>query len=270
MLYHRAVLFLLLVLLQAIPRLDSYSCGAEGDGEGGGGVERGVSRLDSNDAAGGCGGEDCGQSQRSPVAGGDPKTKASNIAQKAAQEARAASDAQMAAAEAAAMQVKAELAERAAQSARAAEAALAGKQQIVEQLQQEMCEADAVVTEITASLQNTQANAHAATQAAQEAQSQLCQLKRLVAAATANLANIENVASGAQQELAEKTQLLEAAKNRLEGLGRQMGDAKQDFERTKSAAYKAACAAVEAKQKASRARRRRKRDRHWLRKPTKS
>jgi len=169
---YRTALFLLPILLQAIPRLDSYSCGGEG-GEGTEGIfKQRISSLYYHDAeAGGCGGEggDCGAQSRSPlggggVGGGDPKTKASNIAQKAAQEARAASDAQMAAAEAAAMQVKSELAERAAQSARAAEAALAGKQQIVEQLQQEMCEADAVVTEITASLQATQANSHAATQ----------------------------------------------------------------------------------------------------------
>lgn len=240
------LLFLLLILLQAIPRLDSYSYGEPS--------VKGISSLDIHDAEG-CGKSDGCSQQRKPMGSRDPKTKASNIAQKAAQEARAASDAQMSAAEAAAMQVKTELAERAAQSARVAEAALAGKEQIVEQLQQEMCEADAVVTEITASLQNTQANSHAATQAAQEAQCQLTQMKRLVAVATANLANIENVASGTQQELAEKTQLLEAAKNRLESLNRQLTDAKQDFKKTKNAAYKAACAAVEAKQKASRARR---------------
>ncbi|XP_034116273.1 uncharacterized protein LOC117575924 [Drosophila albomicans] len=251
--FYRTVLLLFIILLQTISSLDSYSCG---ELSGGDIAKQHISSLyyrDGNESpeegGGGC------ASVKNPIANGDPKTKASNIAQKAAQEARAASDAQMAAAEAAAMQVKSELAERAAQSARAAEAALAGKQQIVEQLQQELCEADAVVSEITASLQNSQANAHMATEAAQEAQNQLNQLKRFVAAATANLVNIENVASGAQQELAEKTQLLEAAKNRLDGLNRQINDAKQDFEKTKNAAYKAACAAVEAKQKAQRNRR---------------
>ncbi|EDV91635.1 uncharacterized protein CG45076 [Drosophila grimshawi] len=186
----------------------------------------------------------------------DPKVKASNIAQKAAQEAKAANDAQMAAAEAAASQVKIQLAEKALQSAKAAEAALAGKQQIMDQLQAEHREADAVVQDVSNSLQSTQANAAAANDAAVEARSQLDKLKQLMQASTSSLANIENVANGAQQELAEKTQLLEAAKNRVETLGHQLAAAKDDFEKTKRAAYKAACAAVEAKQKAQRNRRR--------------
>ncbi|XP_017046985.1 uncharacterized protein CG45076-like [Drosophila ficusphila] len=250
-------LLITLLLLHVFPRLESFHyrsaqpnakhClsslygDASADGVGNGG-----------DSAG-C--KEAAKQKTCPLARGDPKAKASSIAQKAAQEAKAASDSQMAAAEAAASQVKSELAAKAAQSARAAEAALAGKQQIMEQLQQEMTEADAVVSEVTSSLQNTQANANAAAAAAHEAQNQLSMLKNLVMAATANLANIENVASGAQQELAEKTQLLEAAKHRVDNLGRQMSDAKSDFENTKQAAYKAACAAVEAKQKAQRARR---------------
>lgn len=189
------------------------------------------------------------------VGTGDPKSKASNIAQKAAQEAKAANDAQMAAAEAAASQVKCELAERAMQSARAAEAALAGKQQIVEQLETENAEAAAVVQDVTNSLANTQANAAAANDAASEARNQLDRLKAIVKTSTANLCKIENVATGAQQELAEKTQLLEAAQNRVTSLCRQLESAKMDFEKTKKAAYKAACAAVEAKQKAQRNRR---------------
>ncbi|KAH8343927.1 hypothetical protein KR084_001995 [Drosophila pseudotakahashii] len=257
-------LLIVLLLLHACPRLESFhyrpaqpnakhclsslygDASVDGSETGGGGS--GCSEQTSKKAS--CSGTGGGVLGR-----GDPKAKASNIAQKAALEAKAASDSQMAAAEAAASQVKSELAAKAAQSARAAEAALAGKQQIVEQLQQEMTEADAVVSEVTSSLQNTQANANAAASAAHEAQTQLNQLKSLVMAATANMANIENVASGAQQELAEKTQLLEAAKHRVENLGRQMTDAKSDFEKTKQAAYKAACAAVEAKQKAQRSRR---------------
>jgi len=261
-------LLIVLLLLHTCPRLESfhyrpaqpnakhclsslYGDASVDGGDGGGGGSGGCTDTSNNKKVGcGAGGTGGGVLGR-----GDPKAKASNIAQKAALEAKAASDSQMAAAEAAASQVKSELAAKAAQSARAAEAALAGKQQIVEQLQQEMTEADAVVSEVTSSLQNTQANANAAAAAAHEAQTQLNQLKSLVMAATANMANIENVASGAQQELAEKTQLLEAAKHRVENLGRQMTDAKSDFEKTKQAAYKAACAAVEAKQKAQRSRR---------------
>ncbi|XP_017845551.1 uncharacterized protein CG45076-like isoform X2 [Drosophila busckii] len=186
---------------------------------------------------------------------GDPKAKAASIAVKAAQEAKAASDAQNAAAEAAASQVKTELADKAMQSARAAEAALAGKQQIVEQLCHEQHEAESVVQEVSSSLQNTQTNAELAQTAAGEAKVQVGFLVRLIEAAKQNLGNIENVAVGAQQELTEKGQLLEAAKNRVETINQQLISAKQDFERTKQAAYKAACAAVEAKQKAQKNRR---------------
>ncbi|KAH8417624.1 hypothetical protein KR222_002863 [Zaprionus bogoriensis] len=200
--------------------------------------------------------ESCGDGKTekcsASISNTDPKAKASNIAQKAALEAKAANDAQMAAADAAASQVKSELADKALQSARAAEAALAGKQQIVEQLDAEHREAQAVVQEVTTSLQNTQGNAAAASDAATEAKSQVVRLKRLVQDAVTNLANIENVSNGAQQELAEKTQLLEAAKNRVKNLSNQLAVAKIDFEKTKKAAYKAACAAVEAKQKAQR------------------
>lgn len=48
------------------------------------------------------------------------------------------------------------------QAAKAAEAALAGKQSIVEQLEQEVREAEAVVQEEGASLQQAQANVNAA------------------------------------------------------------------------------------------------------------
>lgn len=50
------------------------------------------------------------------------------------------------------------------QAAKAAEAALAGKQSIVEQLEQEVREAEAVVQEEGASLQQAQANVNAAMQ----------------------------------------------------------------------------------------------------------
>lgn len=161
----------------------------------------------------------------------------------------------MTAADAAATQVKLELAEKAFQSARAAEAALAGKQQIFEQLQLENREAESVVQEVGSSLHNTQANAIAASDAIVEARSQLETLKKLVRAFTKNLESMENISTGAQQELAEKTQLLEAAKNRQQTLVSQLLKAKNDYEDTKKAAYKATCAAVDAKQKAQRSRR---------------
>ncbi|EDW24622.1 GL23291 [Drosophila persimilis] len=135
---------------------------------------------------------------------GDPKSKASNIAQKAAQEAKAANEAQGSAAEAASLKIKSELADKAVQSARAAEAALAGKQQILEQLEVEQREAEAVVNEVTNSLQSTNANAAVANTAAVEAQKQVADLKTMLEAASANLNSIEAVSNGAQREMEEK------------------------------------------------------------------
>lgn len=65
--------------------------------------------------------------------------------------------------------------------------------------------------------------------------------------AQANVGNSEQAAQGAQQELSEKTQLLEAAKNRVEQLLRQLSSARADLANTKQAAYKASAAAHEAK-----------------------
>nr|AAL89837.1 AT04690p [Drosophila melanogaster] len=188
----------------------------------------------------------CGLSQK------NAKSKASSIAIKAAQDAKAANDAQMAAGEAASLQVKQDLAEKAVQAARAAEAALAGKQQIMEQLELEEKEAVAVVDEVKNSLHSTQVNAESAMLAFSEAKIQLDQLKVLLAEATAQMTNIETFANGAQLEMDEKGQLLEAANRRVESISRQVVAARQDYDKTKKAAYKAACAAVEAKQKAQR------------------
>lgn len=68
-----------------------------------------------------------------------------------------------------------------------------------------------------------------------------------VQTAQANVGNSEQAAQGAQQSLAEKTQLMEAAKNRVEQLLRQLSAARSDFANTKQAAYKASSAAHEAK-----------------------
>lgn len=85
-----------------------------------------------------CIGDECGAGTGSGTSAGTPdqllpgrssnssKQKASSIAQKAAQEAKAASDAQAVAGQQAAHQVKSQLAEKALQAAKAAEAALAG------------------------------------------------------------------------------------------------------------------------------------------------
>ncbi|KAH8416268.1 hypothetical protein KR222_002043, partial [Zaprionus bogoriensis] len=181
---------------------------------------------------------------------GDPKQKSSNIAIKAAQDAKAANEAQQAAGQLAAQHIKQELAEKAFQSAKAAEAALTGKQMVVQQLELEMQEAHAVVEEESSSLQSTEQNMNAAVEAARAATLQFETLSELHKVAKDNLAIIQAVAMGSQQEMNGKVQLLEAAKNRLATLEKQLAAARDDYEKTKTAAYRAACAAVEAKQKA--------------------
>lgn len=78
--------------------------------------------------------------------GKEPGGQASLIAQKAAQEAKAAEDAQQQAGQQAAKQVKQQLAEKAMEAAKAAEAALSGKEALVSQIQEELKEAEIVVS----------------------------------------------------------------------------------------------------------------------------
>ncbi|XP_017052865.1 treponemal membrane protein B isoform X1 [Drosophila ficusphila] len=186
---------------------------------------------------------------------GNSKQTATNIAQKAAQEAKQASDTQAPAALAAARQVKQQLAEKAIAAAKAAEAALAGKQQLLEQLQDEVHEAEIIVQEESNSLVSSQTHLKAAVATAKQAQSLLQSLQNLVKIAKEAVLSAEASASGAQSELHEKSQLVESARQRAEMLAQQMHSAKQDYANTKKAAYRAICAASEARQKAGRDRR---------------
>ncbi|EDW98698.1 uncharacterized protein LOC6538462 [Drosophila yakuba] len=186
---------------------------------------------------------------------GSSKQTATNIAQKAAQEAKKASDTQAPAALAAARQVKHQLAEKAIAAAKAAEAALAGKQQIMEQLQDEVHEAEIIVQEETYSLVGSQSNVNAAVATAKQCQTLLKSLRGSVKVAEDAVSNAEAAASGAQQELCEKNQLVETARQRAEMLMQQLRSAKLDYTNTKKAAYRACCAASEARNKAVRDRR---------------
>jgi Protein of unknown function (DUF745) len=173
--------------------------------------------------------------------------RTSNIALKAAQEAKAAEDAQETAGKEASKQAKFQLAEKAIQAAKAAQAALSAKQAIVEELERELRESEVVVQDLSSSIQQSEANTNAALRAAQQAATQLKMMTEAVQTAQANLGNSEQAAQGAQQELSEKTQLLEAAKNRVEALLRELKTARADYSNTKQAAYKAASAAKSAK-----------------------
>ncbi|KAH8385170.1 hypothetical protein KR200_005958, partial [Drosophila serrata] len=191
----------------------------------------------------------------SSVGTGDPKKIAYGIAQKAALDAKAASDAQIGAAEAASQQVKAELAYKAEQSAKAAEAALAGKQQILDQMRLELADAEAALGIITAAMPKFGENAEMLKAVSIKSEKQVAYMKKIVEIANAHLDNDKKVAKGAQQEVVEKTALMTAAKQRADIIHNRLAEATKDLDATKTAAYKASCAAVEAKQKAQRSRR---------------
>jgi flagellar biosynthesis chaperone FliJ len=82
----------------------------------------------------------------------------------------------------------------------------------------------------------------------QQAQAQLKMLTELIQTAQSTVGFAEQAAQGSQQELNEKTQLLEAAKNRVEKLLRELKAARVDYGNTKKQTYKASMAAKEARQ----------------------
>lgn len=181
----------------------------------------------------------------------NPKSKSTEIAQKAAQDARMASDSQAEAADAASAEVKISLAQKAIQAARSAEAALAGKEEIVVQLEKEQCEAEAVINEVASSLQSTRVNAASAMSAADFAQQEIDGLKSLVGKSLKNLYKIQSVSCGLQTEVTEKINLLGTVSERFESLCQQLAAARKDVIKTKNNAYQAACAAIEATHRAN-------------------
>ncbi|EDV94924.1 tropomyosin alpha-3 chain [Drosophila grimshawi] len=175
---------------------------------------------------------------------------ATNIAQKAATEAEQAYGTQQAAAAEVARMVKKQLADRAYAAAKAAEAALSGKQQNVEQLEQEISEAEAALQQQAESITGTQDNLNIASMTVKDAQQLSQSLKKAINLAQENLAHAKAVAAGAQHELESKSQLLEQSQCRIDGLKKRLCEARREMQNIKKSAYKAVCAAAEACKKA--------------------
>jgi hypothetical protein len=112
-----------------------------------------------NCKSGGSNGQDRAFGSMDSVSRNSKKT--SNIALKAAQEAKAAEDAQETAGKEASKQAKFQLAEKAIQAAKAAQAALSAKQSINEELERELRESEVVVQDLSSSIQQSEANANA-------------------------------------------------------------------------------------------------------------
>lgn len=116
---------------------------------------------------------------------------------------------------------------------KAIEAALTAEQAIFAELQHGLRESKKAATQTSRSLKRMQMLLCV---------QQLRTLTEAVQTAQSNLKNSEQAAQGAQQELGEKTQLLAAAKNRVEQLLRELKAARVDYANTKQAAYKASAA----------------------------
>lgn len=219
--------------------------------------------VDGDQGGGDIGGEEegCGESIQCRQPEVDSKQTATNIAQHAAQEAVHAYGTQQCAADEVAHQVKQQLADKALIAAKAAEAALGGKQQMVEQLESELCESEAALQQEKASMANTQAHAQAVCKTAQHAQHLLSALQAIIQIAEENLRISREAVNGAQHELAEKASLIEAAQRRVDSLIKLLNQARSELDCIKKATYKAICAAAEARQKANKDRRQSKQKR---------
>ncbi|XP_052849667.1 uncharacterized protein LOC128260572 [Drosophila gunungcola] len=177
--------------------------------------------------------------------------KATHIAQKAADVARAANNAQAEAAQNASRKVKMKLAKKAKAASSAADAVLEGKQNIVDHYESEMQDAEEVVKRVANSLESSEADAGCACAAVKAAEAQAASFGVLVNSTRGTLADIEQLIEQAHKDLDEKVQMLAAAKARGERLARQVAQAKVEYELVRESACRAANDATEAKQKAA-------------------
>lgn len=177
------------------------------------------------------------------------KTLCTGLAAQAAQEAKQASDEMASAVKIASDRIKLEYADKAASAARAAEAVLASKQQMLQQLEMEVREGEAVVQEEAAELCAAESHSALTTKTYQQAKEALNLLMNSIKMTRANLENSDMVAAACNQFVADKSSLMNAAQKRVQLLLHQLAEARADYAKTKKAANKAECAANEAKQR---------------------
>ncbi|KAH8382965.1 hypothetical protein KR009_006021, partial [Drosophila setifemur] len=175
--------------------------------------------------------------------------KASQMASKAACEAKAAKDAQPCAAEAAGHRVKNMLADKAAQAAKAAEAVLAGKKQLLQELSKNLCETQRVIHEVQRAISASSCAVKAETRIRDSVRRNMGCLKAVFGRMSKNLDNIRRTEANAQKEVGEKRSLLDAAKRRVDELHKCVQHAQVDLEKNRENAKKANCSAEEAKQR---------------------
>ncbi|XP_016978826.1 uncharacterized protein LOC108044346 [Drosophila rhopaloa] len=199
-------------------------------------------------------GESRNSPEKKPLRGlGNAKQRASGIAMQAANEAKKANEDMATAVKAAADKIKNEYADKATAAAKAAEAVLAGKGQLLEQLEAEVREGEMVVQEENQELTTAETNAQLAMKVHHLGQQELKVLTMGLKMAKENREISDQVYAVWQQSLADKSALLEAAQRRVGVLMRQLSEARIDYEKTKKASNNAARAAQEAKQRIAQA-----------------
>ncbi|XP_022210449.2 uncharacterized protein LOC111066278 [Drosophila obscura] len=171
------------------------------------------------------------------------------IAQKAAQMAKAANEAQTGAAEDAAKLVRMQLAETAMQAARAVNAVLEGKEAIVENYQRELHDAEDMVIQVSASLESSEANAQSASAASTFAETLKGRLEGILEQTVASLVDIDALDEQVNADLQEKTEMLARTEELAQRLEQQLATARQEYDKVKEAARQAANAAEQARQK---------------------
>ncbi|KAJ9584233.1 hypothetical protein L9F63_021438, partial [Diploptera punctata] len=196
-----------------------------------------------------------GNCQNNAKPGKAKNTNVINFAQKAAQEAKAASEAQEIAGEEAAHQVKMLLAEKAEEAVDAAEAALSGEEVIVDELEEEISELEQELKYEIGELQNAEQLLQTAIQAKEDAAKLVKTLTSAVKLAQKHLADARHAVEEAQQITSEKQQCVESDKQHIEQLKNQCASAHADLQKTKEAEVKAIQAAKSAHDNAERNRR---------------
>ncbi|KAH8387994.1 hypothetical protein KR093_010796 [Drosophila rubida] len=177
---------------------------------------------------------------------------AANIAAKAAQEATAANDAQSNAAAFASKQVKMQLAEKAIQASKSVQAVLACKRALVEKLHTELRSAEALSTHLRTCLQHIEGHVQKVESGIKSSAAHLKRLSDVQEMLKHSFfADVTALGELAQADFNEKRQMLVAAKERSDRLQSQLDCVRRDHEQVKLAAYQAARAAVEARQKAT-------------------
>ncbi|XP_044748754.1 uncharacterized protein LOC123309618 isoform X2 [Coccinella septempunctata] len=179
----------------------------------------------------------------------------SNIAIKAAEEAKAAEMAQYAAACQASHRVKEQLAEKAIEAAKAAQAAAAGKAALVDEIAREKEAVKVVIMELINSKNRIEQAIEGQFRALQEDKSALKVLLAALHIAQGTTTDADTVLRGIQDDLMEKERVLQCALHRTNVLTREEECARQDMQNTKCAVRKAVQSAAEAKANAMRVKR---------------